>query len=121
MVLVCNVPCLCSCLFHLVLSASGRPELSMPSEQYELQLQNSIASPEGATGQPVTILDQDTSTVTAVQLGQSSLVLSHRNILFLARLQVHMCILHRRLACLGVIFLPESLAQLKITLFSLKV
>ncbi|XP_059246396.1 nuclear pore membrane glycoprotein 210 [Mustela nigripes] len=55
-------------------------ELSMPSEQYELQLQNSIASPEGATGQPVTILDQDTSTVTAVQLGQSSLVLSHRSI-----------------------------------------
>uniref|UniRef100_A0A8C7BNQ6 Nucleoporin 210 n=2 Tax=Neovison vison TaxID=452646 RepID=A0A8C7BNQ6_NEOVI len=55
-------------------------ELSMPSEQYELQLQNSITSPEGATGQPVTILDQDTSTVTAVQLGQSSLVLSHRSI-----------------------------------------
>ncbi|XP_045846615.1 nuclear pore membrane glycoprotein 210 [Meles meles] len=55
-------------------------ELSMPSEQYELQLQNSITSPEGATGQSVAILDQETSTVTAVQLGQSSLVLSHRSI-----------------------------------------
>ncbi|XP_027440871.2 nuclear pore membrane glycoprotein 210 isoform X2 [Zalophus californianus] len=55
-------------------------ELSMPSEQYELQLQNSISSPEGDTGRPVAVLDQDTSMVTAVQLGQSSLVLSHRSI-----------------------------------------
>ncbi|XP_034852350.1 nuclear pore membrane glycoprotein 210 [Mirounga leonina] len=55
-------------------------ELSMPSEQYELQLQNSISSPEGDVGRPVAVLDQDTSMVTAVQLGQSSLVLSHRSI-----------------------------------------
>uniref|UniRef100_A0A7N5KGU2 Nucleoporin 210 n=2 Tax=Ailuropoda melanoleuca TaxID=9646 RepID=A0A7N5KGU2_AILME len=55
-------------------------ELSMPSEQYELQLQNSITSPEGDAGQPVAVLDQDTSMVTAMQLGQSSVVLSHRSI-----------------------------------------
>ncbi|XP_072576304.1 nuclear pore membrane glycoprotein 210 isoform X1 [Vulpes vulpes] len=55
-------------------------ELSMPSEQYELQLQNSITGPEGDAGRPVAVLDQDTSMVTAVQLGQSSLVLSHRSI-----------------------------------------
>ncbi|XP_077930763.1 nuclear pore membrane glycoprotein 210 isoform X3 [Halichoerus grypus] len=55
-------------------------ELSMPSEQYELQLQNSISSPEGDVGRPVAVLDQDTSMVTAVRLGQSSLVLSHRSI-----------------------------------------
>nr|XP_035969379.1 nuclear pore membrane glycoprotein 210 isoform X1 [Halichoerus grypus] len=55
-------------------------ELSMPSEQYELQLQNSISSPEGDVGRPVAVLDQDTSMVTAGQLGQSSLVLSHRSI-----------------------------------------
>uniref|UniRef100_A0A452UL49 Nucleoporin 210 n=1 Tax=Ursus maritimus TaxID=29073 RepID=A0A452UL49_URSMA len=56
-------------------------ELSMPSEQYELQLQNSITGPEGDAGRPVAVLDQDTSMVTAMQLGQSSVVLSHRNIL----------------------------------------
>lgn len=61
----------------------------MPSEQYELQLQNSITSPEGDAGQPVAVLDQDTSMVTAMQLGQSSVVLSHRNILSPALLQVH--------------------------------
>ncbi|XP_049497036.1 nuclear pore membrane glycoprotein 210-like isoform X2 [Panthera uncia] len=55
-------------------------ELSMPSEQYELQLQNSIPSPEGDPSRPVAVLDQDTSMVTAVQLGQSNLVLSHRSI-----------------------------------------
>uniref|UniRef100_A0A452QY33 Nucleoporin 210 n=1 Tax=Ursus americanus TaxID=9643 RepID=A0A452QY33_URSAM len=53
-------------------------ELSMPSEQYELQLQNSITGPEGDAGRPVAVLDQDTSMVTAMQLGQSSVVLSIR-------------------------------------------
>ncbi|KAM7132898.1 nuclear pore membrane glycoprotein 210 isoform 2-T2 [Molossus nigricans] len=55
-------------------------ELSMPSDQYELQLQNSIPGPEGDPGRPVAVLAQDTSTVTALQLGQSSLVLGHRSI-----------------------------------------
>ncbi|XP_016796005.3 nuclear pore membrane glycoprotein 210 isoform X2 [Pan troglodytes] len=55
-------------------------ELSMPSDQYELQLQNSIPGPEGDPARPVAILAQDTSMVTALQLGQSSLVLGHRSI-----------------------------------------
>ncbi|XP_048212293.1 nuclear pore membrane glycoprotein 210 [Perognathus longimembris pacificus] len=55
-------------------------ELSMPSDQYELQLQNSIPGPGGDPARPVAVLAQDTSRVTAVQLGQSSLVLGHRSI-----------------------------------------
>nr|XP_045008482.1 nuclear pore membrane glycoprotein 210 [Jaculus jaculus] len=55
-------------------------ELLMPSDQYELQLQNSIPDPEGDPARPVAILAQDTSRVTAVQLGQSNLVLGHRSI-----------------------------------------
>lgn len=55
-------------------------ELSMPSDQYELQLQNSFPSPGGDVTRPVAVLAQDTSLVTAVQLGQSSLVLGHRSI-----------------------------------------
>lgn len=54
----------------------------MPSDHYELQLLNNVWDPEGAPGQPVAVLAQDTSTVTAVQLGQSSLVLGHKSILF---------------------------------------
>ncbi|XP_006901438.1 PREDICTED: nuclear pore membrane glycoprotein 210 [Elephantulus edwardii] len=57
-------------------------ELMMPSDQYELQLQNSILGTEGDSAQPVALLDQETSTVTALQLGKSNLVLCHRNILF---------------------------------------
>ncbi|XP_036893348.1 nuclear pore membrane glycoprotein 210 [Sturnira hondurensis] len=56
-------------------------ELSMPSDQYELQLQNNIQDQAGDPGRPVAVLAQDTSTVTAVQLGQSNLVLGHRSIL----------------------------------------
>lgn len=55
-------------------------ELTMPSDQYELQLQNHIPAPEGDPGRPVAVLAPDTPTVTAVQLGQSSLVLGHRSI-----------------------------------------
>ncbi|XP_058422644.1 nuclear pore membrane glycoprotein 210-like isoform X2 [Diceros bicornis minor] len=55
-------------------------ELSMPSDQYELQLRNDIWGPEGDPGRPVAVLAQDTSTVTAMQLGQSNLVLGHRSI-----------------------------------------
>ncbi|XP_054990941.1 nuclear pore membrane glycoprotein 210 [Sorex araneus] len=55
-------------------------ELTMPSDQYELQLQNDIWDPEGDPRRPVAVLAQDTSTVTAVQLGQSSLVLGHKSL-----------------------------------------
>ncbi|DAA16796.1 TPA: nucleoporin 210 [Bos taurus] len=55
-------------------------ELSMPSDQYELQLLNNVWDPQGDPCRPVAVLAQDTSTVTAVQLGQSSLVLGHRSI-----------------------------------------
>nr|AAH52468.1 Nup210 protein [Mus musculus] len=55
-------------------------ELSMPSDQYELQLQNSIPDPQGDPARPVAILTQDTSRVTAMQMGQSNLVLGHRSI-----------------------------------------
>lgn len=53
----------------------------MPSDQYELQLQNSIPDPQGDPARPVAILTQDTSRVTAMQMGQSNLVLGHRSIL----------------------------------------
>uniref|UniRef100_A0A8C6RJI4 Nucleoporin 210 n=1 Tax=Nannospalax galili TaxID=1026970 RepID=A0A8C6RJI4_NANGA len=53
-------------------------ELSMPSDQYELQLQNSSPDPQGDPAQPVAVLAQDTSRVTAMQLGQSNLVLGIR-------------------------------------------
>ncbi|XP_049717905.1 nuclear pore membrane glycoprotein 210 [Elephas maximus indicus] len=55
-------------------------ELAMPSDQYELQLQNSILGAEGDPARPVAVLAQETSTVTALQLGQSNLVLGHRSI-----------------------------------------
>ncbi|KAM6215538.1 nuclear pore membrane glycoprotein 210 [Rhynchocyon petersi] len=55
-------------------------ELMMPSDQYELQLQNSILGPDGDSARDVAVLDQETSTVTALQLGQSSLILGHRSI-----------------------------------------
>lgn len=60
---------------------SFHTELSMPSDQYELQLQNSIPDPQGDPARPVAVLTQDTSRVTALQMGQSNLVLGHRNIL----------------------------------------
>uniref|UniRef100_A0A8C9USF1 Nucleoporin 210 n=1 Tax=Spermophilus dauricus TaxID=99837 RepID=A0A8C9USF1_SPEDA len=55
-------------------------ELSMPSDQYELQLQDCVPGPGGDATRPVAVLAQDTSTVTAVQLGRSSLVLDYRSI-----------------------------------------
>uniref|UniRef100_A0A7M4FRR3 Nucleoporin 210 n=1 Tax=Crocodylus porosus TaxID=8502 RepID=A0A7M4FRR3_CROPO len=58
-------------------------ELIMPSDQYELQLQNNILGPEGDSARPVAKLDQATSTVTALQQGQTNLVLGHKNILSL--------------------------------------
>ncbi|XP_026532928.1 nuclear pore membrane glycoprotein 210 [Notechis scutatus] len=55
-------------------------ELIMPSDQYELQLQNSTLSPGGDTAWPVARLDQATCTVTALQRGQANLVLSHKSV-----------------------------------------
>ncbi|NXX11332.1 PO210 protein, partial [Podargus strigoides] len=56
-------------------------ELMMPSDQYELQLQNSALSPQGDPSRPVAKLDQATSVVTALQQGQTNIVLGHKNIL----------------------------------------
>ena len=87
----------------------------MPSDQYQLQLQNNIQGHAGDPGRPVAVLAQDTSTVTAVQLGQSNLVLGHRNILFSGQCTPRMHVL-----CAGllfgsqVIFLLESWARLNI-------
>uniref|UniRef100_A0A8U7MBZ1 Nucleoporin 210 n=1 Tax=Corvus moneduloides TaxID=1196302 RepID=A0A8U7MBZ1_CORMO len=53
---------------------------SMPSDQYELQLQNNILDPKGDPSWPVAKLDQATSTVTALQQGQTNLVLVHKSI-----------------------------------------
>ncbi|XP_062826039.1 nuclear pore membrane glycoprotein 210 [Anolis carolinensis] len=55
-------------------------ELMMPSDHYELQLQNNTFSPDGNPAWPVAKLDQATSTVTALQRGQSNIVLSHKSI-----------------------------------------
>ncbi|XP_044881226.1 nuclear pore membrane glycoprotein 210 [Mauremys mutica] len=55
-------------------------ELMMPSDHYELQLQNNILGPEGDPARPVAKLDQATSTVTALQQGQINLVLGHKSI-----------------------------------------
>uniref|UniRef100_A0A8C3JI15 Nucleoporin 210 n=1 Tax=Calidris pygmaea TaxID=425635 RepID=A0A8C3JI15_9CHAR len=54
-------------------------ELTMPSEQYELQLQNML-DPEGQPSWSVAKLDQATSVVTALQQGQTNLVLEHKSI-----------------------------------------
>lgn len=91
----------------LFIPVSGWPELSMPSDQYELQLLNNVWDPQGAPGRPVAVLAQDTSTVTAVQLGQSSLVLGHKSILFLDGASTPVCPAHT--CCLEV----RSLFSLK--------
>ncbi|NWX41258.1 PO210 protein, partial [Steatornis caripensis] len=55
-------------------------ELMMPSDQYELQLQNNVLGPEGDPSWPVAKLDQATSVVTALQQGQTNLILAHKSI-----------------------------------------
>ncbi|XP_040537997.1 nuclear pore membrane glycoprotein 210 isoform X3 [Gallus gallus] len=55
-------------------------ELMMPSDQYELQLQNNVLGPEGDPSWPVARLDQETSIVTAMQQGQTNLILGHKSI-----------------------------------------
>uniref|UniRef100_A0A4W3IEM5 Nucleoporin 210 n=1 Tax=Callorhinchus milii TaxID=7868 RepID=A0A4W3IEM5_CALMI len=52
--------------------------VAMPSDQYELELQNSVVSPGGDVNQPVGKLNTGTSTVTALQQGQTNLVLTHK-------------------------------------------
>uniref|UniRef100_A0A8C7WMJ7 Nucleoporin 210 n=1 Tax=Oryzias sinensis TaxID=183150 RepID=A0A8C7WMJ7_9TELE len=54
-------------------------ELSMPCDQYELHLQNSVAVPAGSQDAPVASLDQSTSTVTGLQLGHINVVLDHKS------------------------------------------
>uniref|UniRef100_A0A3Q0R3P0 Nucleoporin 210 n=1 Tax=Amphilophus citrinellus TaxID=61819 RepID=A0A3Q0R3P0_AMPCI len=56
-------------------------ELSMPCDQYELHLQNSVVGPNGNPDVAVASLAQSTSTVTAVQLGHINVVLDHKSIL----------------------------------------
>ncbi|MBN3325349.1 PO210 protein, partial [Atractosteus spatula] len=55
-------------------------ELVMPCDQYELQLQNSILGPDGDVRIPVAKLDRATSTVTALQRGQTNIVLDHKSL-----------------------------------------
>ncbi|XP_028679797.1 nuclear pore membrane glycoprotein 210 [Erpetoichthys calabaricus] len=55
-------------------------EVVMPCDQYELQLQNSIVAQDGDLHRPVAKLDRATSTVTALQLGQTNIVLDHKNV-----------------------------------------
>uniref|UniRef100_A0A8C3NI91 Uncharacterized protein n=1 Tax=Geospiza parvula TaxID=87175 RepID=A0A8C3NI91_GEOPR len=55
---------------------------SMPSDQYELQLQNNILHPKGDPSWPVAKLDQATSTVTALQQGQTNIILVKRGCWF---------------------------------------
>uniref|UniRef100_A0A8C4Y7J6 Nucleoporin 210 like n=1 Tax=Gopherus evgoodei TaxID=1825980 RepID=A0A8C4Y7J6_9SAUR len=52
----------------------------LPLEHYELELRDPIVAPGGSDLIPVARLDVDTATVTAVQLGQISLVFVHKNI-----------------------------------------
>uniref|UniRef100_A0A673CGL2 BIG2 domain-containing protein n=1 Tax=Sphaeramia orbicularis TaxID=375764 RepID=A0A673CGL2_9TELE len=55
-------------------------ELSMPCDQYELHLQNSVIGLNGNPDLAVAILDQSTSTVTAIQLGHINVVLDHKSL-----------------------------------------
>lgn len=58
-------------------------ELSMPCDQYELHLQNSVAGPNANPDVAVASLDQSISTVTGVQLGHVNVVLDHKSILLM--------------------------------------
>lgn len=55
-------------------------ELSMPCDQYELHLQNSVIGLNGNPDLAVASLDQSTSTVTAIQLGHINVVLDHKSL-----------------------------------------
>ncbi|KAF3860656.1 hypothetical protein F7725_000911 [Dissostichus mawsoni] len=55
-------------------------ELSMPCDQYELHVQNSVIGSNGNPDVSVASLDQSTSTVTAIQLGHINVVLDHKSL-----------------------------------------
>ncbi|XP_056588435.1 nuclear pore membrane glycoprotein 210 [Triplophysa dalaica] len=55
-------------------------ELSMPCDQYELNLQNNAVTPDGNPEVPVANLEQSISTVFAVQHGQTNIVLDHKSL-----------------------------------------
>lgn len=55
-------------------------ELSMPCDQYELHVQNSVIGTNGNSDVSVASLDQSTSTVTAIQLGHINVVLDHKSL-----------------------------------------
>ncbi|XP_061650259.1 nuclear pore membrane glycoprotein 210 [Phyllopteryx taeniolatus] len=55
-------------------------ELSMPCDQYELHLQNSLVDTNGNPDVAVARLDQISSTVTAIQLGHINVVLDHKSL-----------------------------------------
>ncbi|KAK5613945.1 hypothetical protein CRENBAI_014064 [Crenichthys baileyi] len=55
-------------------------ELSMPCDQYELHLQNSVVGPNGNPDVSVASLHQSTSNVTGVQLGHINVVLDHKSL-----------------------------------------
>ncbi|XP_054829282.1 nuclear pore membrane glycoprotein 210-like [Eublepharis macularius] len=55
-------------------------EVELPLEHYELQLQDEAKVPGGSDLLPVAKLDVNTATVTAMQLGQVTLVFVHKNI-----------------------------------------
>ncbi|NXU54806.1 PO210 protein, partial [Turnix velox] len=55
-------------------------DLPMPSDQYELQLQKDMIDAVGDPLWPVARLDQATSVVTALQQGQTNLVLGYKSI-----------------------------------------
>uniref|UniRef100_A0A8C9X3Y4 Nucleoporin 210 n=1 Tax=Sander lucioperca TaxID=283035 RepID=A0A8C9X3Y4_SANLU len=55
-------------------------ELSMPCDQYQLHLQNSVIGTNGNPNVAVASLDQSTSRVTATQLGHINVVLDHKSL-----------------------------------------
>uniref|UniRef100_M4AT94 Nucleoporin 210 n=1 Tax=Xiphophorus maculatus TaxID=8083 RepID=M4AT94_XIPMA len=55
-------------------------ELTMPCDQYELHLRNSVVDPNGDPGVSVASLDQSTSKVTGVQMGHINVVLDHKSL-----------------------------------------
>lgn len=61
----------------------------MPCDQYELQLKNSIVAPGGDPYSAVAELDPGTSTVLALQHGQTNIVLDHKSILHATHTLLH--------------------------------
>ncbi|KAK3547680.1 hypothetical protein QTP86_026925 [Hemibagrus guttatus] len=55
-------------------------ELSMPCDQYELQLKNAVIAPGGDLNSAVAELEPSTSTVLALQHGHTNVVLDHKTL-----------------------------------------